>query len=512
MKQIKYLLLLLVISACDGELNLSNPNRQTTADFWENADQAFAGCNSIYNSLIIDGTYMRMYPALNDGRGDDMYGDSPWPDLGQVANFTIPTTSGPVQWVWGAHYQLVWRANQVLDNVPGIDMDAAFKNRIIGQAHFLRGLAYFNLANFYKTVPVITTTPKSSSDYYTPTATEDELWNQIFADFQKAKELLPANYTSVAGPDQGQAGRATKGAATGMLGKAYLYRKRWQDAATQFKELIDGNLYKLVDNYRDNFSLSNENNSESLFEVQFALPGQVGGSDMNWGGDPSATWKQVSTQAVTYGMDERGFSDFLPTRWIYNEFKKEKTVDGKSDPRLLATIASYEPDDNSTTVYGAPWPYAQDKIYPRKYTNDGLGVVNEFDLNSGINYRIIRYADVLLMYAEALNELGRTSEAYPFIQQVRNRVKLPNLATTKPGMTQAQMRDQIAHERALELASEGSRIADIIRWGWLYDSAKLQELRQHDADFNTWTPGNEYLPIPQRELDVNPNLLPNSAN
>ena len=107
------------------------------------------------------------------------------------------------------------------------------------------------------------------------------------------------------------------------------------------------------------------------------------------------------------------------------------------------------------------------------------------------------------MYAEVLNETGKTAEAYPYIQQVRTRANLPDLATVKPNMTQAQMRDQLAHERALEFAIEGQRINDIIRWGWLYDPAKLAELKTHDADFNTWTPGNEYLPIPQTELDVN---------
>ncbi|MDJ1483794.1 RagB/SusD family nutrient uptake outer membrane protein [Cytophagaceae bacterium YF14B1] len=516
MNKIKYsLLLLLVMMGCNDRLDLTNPNSQTTGTFWQTESQAIAGCDAIYNSMIIDGSYMRMTPALSDARGDDMSGDSPWVDYVQVSNFTIPTTSAPVQWVWGAWYQLIWRANQVLENVPGITMDEDLKKRILGQAYFLRGLAYFNLANTYKVVPIITSTPKSSTDYYPASATEEEIWAQIFSDFQNAKDRLPVSYGNVSGVDAGQIGRATKGAATGMLGKAYLYRKQWQNAADQFNLLINGpelNIYSLVSNYRDNFTASNENNSESLFEVQFAGPNEVGGSVPNWGGDPTSSWKQVSGQACTYGADGYGWSDFLPTTWIYNEYKQEKTKDGKTDPRLLATIASYEPDDNSTTVYGNPWPYATNKIYPRKYTNDGLGVANEYDLNSGINYRVLRYADILLMYAEALNELGQTAAAYPYIQQVRDRANLPDLVASKPNLAQTQMRDQIAHERALEFASEGQRINDIIRWGWLYDADKLAMLKTHDPDFNTWTAGNEYLPIPQTELDVNKNLLPNPAN
>lgn len=513
MKKVIYLLLTIALVACDDKLDISNPNRQTTSDFWQTESQAIAGCNAIYATLIIDGTYTRMTPALSDGRGDDVTGDSPWPDLVQVSNFTIPTTSGPVQWIWADYYRVIWRANQVLENTVSIDMDEALKNRILGQAYFLRGLAYFKLANFYKIVPLVLATPKTPEDYYPTTATEEELWNQIYSDFQQAKDLLPASYSNVTGLDAGQIGRATQGAATGMLGKSYLYRKEWQKAADQFKELIDGGRYSLVANYRDNFTDANENNSESLFEVQFADPSQVGGTVMNWGGDPAANWKQASAQACTYSMDGRGYSDFLPTQWIYNEYKLERTKDDKSDPRLLATIASYEPDDNSTTVYGDAWPYAPDKIYPRKYTNDGkAGYANEYDLNSGINYRVLRYADILLMYAEALNELKQTTAAYPYIQQVRDRANLPDLATTKPGMTQDEMRDQLAHERALEFAIEGQRINDIIRWGWFYDANKLAMLKTHDADFNLWSPGNEYLPIPQTELDVNKKLSPNPAN
>jgi hypothetical protein len=191
----------------------------------------------------------------------------------------------------------------------------------------------------------------------------------------------------------------------------------------------------------------------------------------------------------------------------------EKTTAGKSDPRLLVTIASYEPADNSILAYGRPWFNPQTKIYPRKYTNDGVGNGKPFETpESGINYRVLRYADILLMYAEVLNETGKTAEAYPYIQQVRARASLPDLAVAKPGMTQAQMRDQLSHERALEFAIEGQRVNDLIRWGWFDDPTKLALLKTRDPDFNSYTKGNEWLPVPQRELDVNKNLLPNPAN
>lgn len=520
----RYTLLLIVVltglfTGCEDDLALSNPNSQTTEAFWLTGDQALEGVNAVYNSLLIDGYYMRMTPALTDGRGDDFKGDSPWPDLVQVANFTILPTSAPVLWTWSAYYQQVFRANQVLKNVPDIEMDEDLKARILGQAYFLRGLAYFNLKTNFQKVPLITSVPENQEEYYPPTASEQEIWDQIISDFKDAQARLPISYQNVTGPDQGQVGRATKGAATGFLGKTYLYSEQWSLAAAEFKKLIDGpdlNIYHLMDNYKDNFSPFTENNAESLFEVQFATPDQVGGTVKNYGGEPSSAWMQVSSIGHTYAMDGYGYSDFLPTRWIYNEFKQENPVSGAVDPRLLVTLASYEPEANSTTVYGGtPWPHAEDAIYPRKYTHDGFGFTSESQGSvelSDINYRLMRYSDVLLMYAEALNEMGDTDEAYQYIQQVRDRANLPDLQEVKPNMTQEEMRDQIAHERALEFAIEGIRIHDIVRWGWLYDDSKLAELRAHDNDFDTWTPGKEYLPIPQTELDVNPNLEPNSAN
>lgn len=504
----------LMTMGCDKKLDQVDPNNLTNGGYYTTKEQAYGAVTAIYNGLITDGTYQRSLPGLQDSRGDDFAGDSPWGDLELTGQFIIPTTSGPVEWIWRDLYIVVNRANQALENVGAYSTDvlpAAEKDRLIGQAHFLRGFAYYTLATNFKTVPVITTSAQSASDFYPATATEEVLWNQIFTDLAAAQAKLPVSYASVTGLDAGQKGRATKGAATGLLGKAYLYRKDYAKAAAELSKFFSGellNVYSLMPNYADNFKDVNENNAESLFEIQFD---KTGGTVMNWTGNPSTQWRTAEAFSITYGMEGAGFSDYLPTTWIYNEFKQERTTANKLDPRLLATIASYEPTENSTQAYGRAWFNPQNKIYPRKYTYDGQGAAFEV-VEGGINYRILRFADILLMYAEALNELNRTAEAYPFIQRVRSRAGLPDLATTKPGLSQAAMRNQIAHERALEFSIEGQRIHDIIRWGWLYDAAKLAELKAHDKDFNTWTPGNEYLPIPQRELDVNKNLKPNPAN
>lgn len=511
---VSILAVIVFITSCDKKLDLLNPNSPTSTGYWQTDKQALDASTAIYNAFTVDGTYMRSFPGLTDSRGDDFHGDSPWADLVLTGQFIIPSTSGPVQWIWRDHYQVIFRANEVIAGVGGMDpavINADLQKRIIGQAYFLRALAYYNLATTYKVVPVLIT-PEYDPAVNPATATEEVLWAQIFSDLQAAEGDLPVSYATVTGPDQGQIGRATKGSAAGLLGKAYLYRKDYANAATQFEKFINGPLkgvYSLMPNYRDNFKDVNENNAESLFEIQFT---EQGGSVDNWCCEPSADWKQWTSFSITYAMDGKGFSDYLPTKWIYDEFKKEPTTAGKSDPRLLATIASYEPADNSILAYGGPWTNPLTNIYPRKYTNDGLGKPYETIGGSGINYRVLRYSDILLMYAEVLNELGRTQEAYPYIQQVRTRALLPDLSTVRPGMTQEQMRDQLAHERALEFSIEGQRINDIIRWGWLYNPTKLAELKAHDTDFTSWTAGNEYLPVPQTELDLDPNLTPNPAN
>ncbi|SDM31277.1 Starch-binding associating with outer membrane [Catalinimonas alkaloidigena] len=510
-----------LLFGCEEQLELTNPNRPTTESFWQTSDEAIRGLSSAYAAFTQDGTYMRFFPMAVDIRADDYKGDSPWIDIVQISTFNVPATSAPLIWMWSNHYQAIWRANQVLTYVPDIEMEEDLKQRVLGQAYFLRGLAFFNMRMMFKSIPLITTL-QEPENYNVSQASDEEIWAQIYSDFQMAKDRLPVTYANLTGPDQGQAGRATKGAAAGFLGKAYLYNQEWQRAADEFAEIIGYGVYQLVPNYRDNFTYLNENNVESIFEIQFSRE-TGGGIDLGWQGEPAPTWGQTSAQAITYGADGYGFSDVLPTTWIYQEYQQERTTDDQLDPRASASIAFYNPASGDTTIYGNPWlgragttipALAPGAIYPRKFTNDGMPDYlggNEYDWRSGINYRLMRYADVLLMYAEALNELGRTADAYPLIQQVRDRAHLPDLATTQPGLGQQAMREQLAHERALEFALEGLRYYDILRWGWLYDADKLAMLRAHDPEFNNWVPGKEFLPIPQSELNANPNLNQNPS-
>ena len=493
-----------------GDLTTVNPNAQTTQTFWQNASDAVKGINAVYGSLIIDGSYMRFSPIVENTRGDDATSYSPWDQIYNMGKFNMQSTGAGVLFSWTAYYQGILRANEVLKYVPDINMDAELKKRVLGQAYFLRGLYYFHLADFYKNVPMPLVPAGSSADYFQKQQPQDVVWAQVISDFKAAEGMLPTTYSGLS-PD-GQIGRATRGAAAAFLGKTYLFTKKYAEAAAEFKSVIDMGTYSLVPNYYDNFFANNENNSESIFEVQFSR--DAGGTDLGWGGDPSSGWGRTSARAITFGAASFGFTDVQPTPALYNEYLQEKTTSGGVDPRLDVTMYYNKPGEklyNQDFAARYAGSSSLNALFCHKYENGDSGQADEYDWRSGINERLMRYADVLLMYAECLNELGQTNGAYQYIQQVRSRVGLPNLATVKPGMSQAEMRDQIGHERFLEFSLEGHRFDDIRRWGWLQDATKLAWLKSRDPEFNTYTAGKEYLPIPLSEVQTNVGLVQNTG-
>lgn len=495
---------LLLLSGCVKEEDLvqSDPNVETTASFWENGQDALLGVNAVYGSLLTDGTYMRSTPLLLDLKGDDSRSQSPWGSMYNVGRFNSSAADPAIYgWAFETYYQGIYRANQVLERVPDIEMaDADLKERILGQAYFLRGLFLFHAVNLFKNVPVPT-----STEIYHEQKSSEEAWAQVKSDFETASEMLPISYNDVSGADAGQEGRATRGASIAYLAKAQLFTGDIEGAKENFKRVIDLGVYSLVPDYKDNFTKDNENNSESIFEVQFSR--DAGGVDLGWGGAPASGWGKTSARAITYAPRGFGWTDVQPTQTLFEEYMKEKTINGEDDPRLNVTIAWNDPD--GYTLYGQDFatyyannPSDLNALFVNKYQNSYGDRADEFDWRSGINERIYRYADLLLMYAEVLNETGETDAAYDYVQMVRDRVNLPDLREVKPNMSQQEMFEQIAHERFLELALEGHRFDDIRRWGWL--DTRLEWLQQRDPEFETYTDGREYFPIPQVEVDNNP--------
>lgn len=510
MRKSKYMIAVLAVLitalSCSKEfLELENPNQQTAFTFWKTEADAKKAINAVYHSLTMDGLYMRLWPWIMDVRADDCYNTSPW-WTNALSNWTTSPENVCYYTPWQTIYQGIWRANQVLENVPGIEMDEALKTRILAEARFLRGLFYYHGTIFYKDIPLITELPKTAEDLYPTQVPAATIWEQVYADFSAALPDLPTKQEYP--PDD--MGRATSGAAAGYLARSYMFNGLFDQAAPLLKSIIDQEYgsYSLVANYRDNFTVFNENNSESLFEVQFDRG--VGGTELGWVGEPASDWSKTSGKARTYAPLGYGWGDITPTDWIFEAYQEDSTIDGQPDPRLRANFLYDYP---GSTVYGDPWAESNvpNHIHLRKYLNDDTNS-DEVEWRSGINERILRYADILMLYAECLNELGQTGEAYQYIQMVRDRANLPDLSTKKPGMTQEEMRMQISHERAVEFAFEGLRYVDLLRWGWLNQDAgagtnpMLDTLATHDEELATLPPGREYLAIPQGELDVNPNI------
>ena len=472
-----------VLAGCTN-LDLTDPNEPSTKTFWRTAADAVAGVNAVYNGLQNNGTYGRWLVFASDLRSDIGLIKSPWTDLSNFTKFTFTSYDFEVNHdLWQHHFQAIFRANQVIARVHGIAMDAALRDRIVGEAKFIRALLYFNLVTLYGNVPLITTPPELTDR--PATVGPPQLWAQIEQDLTDARAVLPQAYSGA------DVGRATWGAATALLGKAHLQQREWSEAEAALKEVIDSGRYDLMANYGDNFTDRFENNVESVFEVQF--------------GDRS--FLSAGTRGLNIsrmvGPCGPSYCDGRPTRWYVDQFRQDTTVGGQVDPRLDLTIYYNKP--GGMDVYGTPFAtrYSADTsvLFFKKYGEYYLGLPDQ-DWDAAINFRVIRYADVLLMEAEALNELGRTADAYPFVNRVRARVTMPPLPA---GLTQAEMRDRILRERMFELGLEGQRWADLTRHDLLTPA-----LQTNDAEFDFFVAGkSELLPIPQSERDLNPNVKQN---
>ncbi|MFT2009582.1 RagB/SusD family nutrient uptake outer membrane protein [Pontibacter sp. 13R65] len=513
MKKKLYFIIVTVflVTSCQEDLDIPNPNAPTTDAFWENANNAQFGVNAIYSTLHRGpiALWQWFYYTV---RSDEAFSRSPDVAIpNNMDRFLISDYNfGRTNDVYGSNYIGIFRANQVLANVPGIEMDENLKARLLGEAKFFRGFFYFNLASLYGNVPLILEPAQTTSDIQLPfNSSRDEIWAQVAKDLSEAADALPIRYTG------NDIGRVTKGAAYALLAKVYMQQRNWGAALVPLEWLVIGegkDVYNLVPDYRHNFLATTENNIESVFEWQFATnQSEITDNDVQ---TPNQNYGTPLPQFI--GPANVGFSDAEMHRWVVNEFN-EQTVDGERDPRVGASFFFNFMDEDgpdSTMIYGESFTSRyganDNRVWLRKFSNDALPGRTAEGFRSANNYRFIRYADVLLMYAEVLNELGRTPEAYPHVDRVRQRVGLLSLTQAKPGLSQEAFRQQIEHERVTELAGEGHRWNDLDRWGYFESQEKLNMLIQRDPAFNTFVLNrHRLLPLPQRDVDVNPNLIQN---
>ena len=545
------------ITSCSDQLELTNPNQQTTGTYGFTADDLEENVIAAYNHIRMEGTYARVGFMLDVCRGDEVWNSSqvwymPFDDL------NAPVTDEIGQWSWRDWYYTINVTNFTITRC-GEDNSALSDKmkRIKGQMLFLRGLAYYNLAGYYQNPILITdyNTYSTLDGLYATNSTYDEVFDQVEKDFQEAMTLLP---TRDAGGEWAK-GRATSGAAAGYYARALMMRHKYDEALTVLKAIIAGQYgkYELMKNYGDNFREGSayENNAESLFEVQYLDYGSQGVDD-EWtpvNTSPNATQGHAIESNFGPG-DCGGWADLSASPWLYQLFKAEKTTSGKLDPRLYWTIGTYEQDWDGFEFGNKCYTLdmTDDAPMVTNNNNGGLPVAKNTNLRTGIydkvvtglhcgiNLRMMRYSDVLLRAAECENEVnGPTQQAIDWINQVRNRAQLPNLKLSDFG-SKDKLFEQIASvERPKEFGCEFGRGFDLLRWGFFYSADRIQQLKEHGtfrrsadrtrvkesvsyaqvgvdpelkSSYDTWKPGHEFFPIYQGTLNDNPNLKGNSAN
>ncbi|HYD53751.1 MAG TPA: RagB/SusD family nutrient uptake outer membrane protein [Gemmatimonadaceae bacterium] len=484
-------------------LDVTNPNQPSSQSFWKTPADADRGLVATYNALLLLGTFGRWQAFANDIRSDiGTARTSPWGDLANFNAFQLSDYNFEInRHLWIHNYELIARANLVIANVPSIEMDATQRARIVGEAKVLRALGYYNLVTLFENVPLVTAPlgPEERPAAAAPTQT----WTQIEQDLAEAAAALPE-----AAP-AGEAGRATRGTALALLGRARLQQRKWAEAATPLGQVISGGRYALLANYADNFRQETDLvSTEAIFEVATEDMWPIGVTGLSF---PKMIGPCYRPGAPLPEYNPT-FCDGRPTRWYFQEFSKSRTASGAVDPRLDVTLLYDRADRATEMVYDRPRasyfvdnpasPAREDTmIFFRKYGETNIRTDQRWD--NPINYRVIRYADVLLMQAEALNEQGQTAQAYQWVNQVRRRVGKSDLA----GLTQAQLRDSILAERMFELGLESSRFNDLRRHNLL-----SPQLASRDADFATFIVGkSERLPIPTTERNLNPNMPQNPS-
>ena len=470
-KLLSFCVLLTSLTACEV-LEQTPESNFTPANFYKNADDAKAAVSAVYDPLNTGNMYGQVMWILQDQSTDDAEWGGGRSTANQPKNdldrYTFTPATSTFQSLWTTAYQAINRANTVITRVPTIAMDETLKARFVAEAKFMRGFYYFTLVRLFGGVPLVLTETTSLNDLNVPRASDEEVYKQVIQDFTEAESVLPVSYT---GADRG---RATKGAAKAFLAKVYLTRQEWAKASAKAKEVMDLGVYDLWPTFAEAFLLANKNGKEAVFEMQ-ALGGGVGeGSLMQ--GYMRPNFDRVNGVA--------GFGDDPVTENLYKTYLP-------TDKRRDVTLRLYTPTSTPAAPASVAFP-----CYVYKYL-DPTATGNNDGSN---NYPIIRYPDVLLMYAEALNEQAAgNAEAYAAINRIRKRAGLPDLA----GLTQDQFRDAVLLERRLELAFEGHRRYDLVRTKRLISAMQAQNpsIKVEERHY--------LLPIPQTERDVNPALTQN---
>lgn len=483
----KYLLIpvaLAALAGCNDMLTETPRAAIVTETFFKSAADAKAAIASTYQPLSTGTLYgQNLQWALIAGADEGFVGkDEENINIINLTRTNWDRTNGYVTGPWTGYYTIITRANLVLEKVAGVDMDATAKSQILAEAKFLRAFAYYNLVRLYGDVPLVTTTEEQTQ--LGPRTPKEQVWAQVIKDATEAAADLPLSW------DTANKGRATKGAANTLLADVYVWRSsaessnEWKKAADAAKTVIDSGVYSLVPDYIDAFLPGSQNRSGEIFAVQATAAS--GGST-------------VSTASWTYPREmgagnPGGWGTYVPTASLLNLYQP-------GDYRKEVSYFTHGPDPKGKDV-----TFYQEHVYKYRPTARP-GPEN-------VNWPIYRYADVLMLYAEAQNELGNQALAAQYVNMVRararngeggeNRAEPANVAV----LGQAAMRDAIFNERRVEFAMEGKRWFDLVRRG--ADYFRSQEIANDPTAVAGNLSADKLLwPIPQSQIDLNPELTQN---
>jgi starch-binding outer membrane protein, SusD/RagB family len=464
------------LAACSEDfLDVEPEGEPVGEDFFQTPEHAVLAVNSIYGNLREFNVSAFAHLAITTISSDNASKGSVPGDAGfldDYDNFTVSPTEGQLNGYWNGQYQSINLANQVLTNVPLIEMDEALKERLLAEAKFFRAFHYFNLVRTFGGVPLRLSVPlvgevEPIDSLNIPRSSREEVYAQIIKDFTEASEVLPQTY------DAANRGRVTKGAALGMLAKVQLYQKNWQEVLNLTNQ-VAGLGYDLVEDYNSIFRISGEHNIESIFEIEAqTIPGNCPASNSQW----------AEVQGVR-GQFGWGFVE--PTEDLVNAFEE-------GDERLEATILfrGETTPEGDKIIETAPNPRYNQKAYVPNAVTKECGYAKDQ------NVRILRFAEVLLMRAEAANELGDIQQALADLNRVRKRAGLNPIATA----SQEELRQRIWQERRVELALEnGDRFFDLVRQG-----RAAEVLQAQGKQFREGV--NEVYPIPQQQINLSSDVL-----
>ncbi|MEZ7945922.1 MAG: RagB/SusD family nutrient uptake outer membrane protein [Flavobacteriaceae bacterium] len=547
MKRNKLLILLIatltVLCSCSyDQLNIENPNNLPLDNFWSSEEDIQKGLIATYAALQLDGLFggasSTQHPVRSDtGRPNNWNANA----IG-LSKLAFNENSDIVKKRWRDCYIGIFRANQVLANLYTIDLSEQTRTQIEAEARFLRGFFYYSLYRGYNGGSVIihTTPPQSSEDFYKSPSPANEVFNLIKSDLEFAYTNLPQQYEN-----SQDLGRATWGAATAMLGKLHINAHNYDLAKMKFKEILDSNLYSLTANIGDNFDAEHEMNSESIFEVAFS-------TELSQGTSGSAADGPLGSEATSRArtlatVEGGGYRTIMPSYYMTMLFKKD-TMDitnpinsnrtGVANYSIRASMSIAIANDDNTTLYQNPSNLGgaynnNEASYLKKFQNWTL--LRESDQSiSGINERVIRLADVMLLYAECLLETGGAyTEALDLINEIRYRAGVVLLEPSDYDNSST-MEHIMWTERPLELMFEGhdTRWEDLTRWDKVqeqYDRLALKSYVLISKNLYEFDPaihneGNKliefesaatsyqsaihnYFPIPSTEQNSNPGLF-----